>query len=81
MMRLFIISTMEKIQMSDFKLSEFKPTNDESHRELVKRQMIFSCLNCISFTAAGKCLKYKATPPPTVIVYSCGPDWEGDLPF
>jgi len=67
--------------VSDFKLTEFKPGHDAFFREMVDRQLISSCINCISFTNQGKCLIYNATPPPAVIVFSCGPQWEGDLPF
>lgn len=68
--------------MSKFTLDQFKPGHDEFHRELIKRQLIFSCVNCISFLPKDNtCLKYKAKPPPTVIVFSCGEGWEGDLPF
>jgi hypothetical protein len=64
-----------------FKLEEFKPGHDAFFRELVERQLVASCINCISFTNQGNCLKFKTAPPPKVIVFSCGPNWEGDLPF
>lgn len=64
-----------------FKMSEYKPGHAAFYKELVERQLVSSCINCINFTKQGKCLLWKATPPPETIVFSCGIAWEGDLPF
>lgn len=58
------------------------------HRDLIARQVFRSCLNCLNFQPANpkrdakeSCLLYKAMPPAEVVVFSCGPGWEADIPF
>ena len=66
---------------------------DKLHRRLVDHQLVRSCLNCRHFGSNDNlgpgdphgtpeiCGIYKARPPAEVIVYSCGPSWESDIPF
>lgn len=58
------------------------------HKDLILHQKFQSCLNCAHWQPAPKgtaqgevCLLYKARPPAETVVYSCGPGWEGDIPF
>ena len=66
------------------------PKGTTMHRELVKLQLgvqkgslshatWHSCVNCDFFTSAG-CRKFKAMPPPEVIVVGCE-EWEDNIPF
>lgn len=49
---------------------------------LLNSNAIQSCLNCISWDKEkDQCDEYKAKPPAQIIVYSCGPGWEADIPF
>ena len=73
----------EELNM-EFKLTQHQMNHEDFFREMVRRQIFSSCVNCIDFNSKdpkASCLKYKATPPPEVIVFSCGAGWEGDLPF
>lgn len=39
------------------------------------------CMNCLYWDKTNaKCDKYKAVPPPHIIIHSC-PEWEDDIPF
>ena len=62
-------------------------------REMVKRGVLTTCLNCESWWSGAinpagpgasqkpaQCLKFNALPPPEVLVYGC-PDWEQLMPF
>ncbi len=49
---------------------------------LLASDIIHSCINCGNWNPHdNKCFKWKQTPPANVIVYSCGNDWEPDIPF
>ena len=50
-----------------------------THKMLVERVLVKSCLNCDKW-AEDKCKLASATPPPEVIVYGC-PAWIMDVPF
>ena len=52
------------------------------HEHLIRMGYVKSCLNCDHWDheAGTQCLKYKAVPPPKVIVYGC-PDWTEHIPF
>jgi hypothetical protein len=51
-------------------------------RDFIKFQSLHSCLNCMNFVERlNKCEKFNATPPAETIVFSCGADWEDDIPF
>jgi len=55
---------------------------DQMHKRMIEAQMFRSCLNCIQFdTKTEQCLMFKVRPPAEVILYSCGPTWEADVPF
>ena len=51
--------------------------------KLLDKEVIRSCWNCGNFDpSVDKCNKWKMTPPPKVIVFSCGKDgWIQDIPF
>jgi hypothetical protein len=49
------------------------------HQDLVKRQVIMSCLNCDEWTGIS-CSKYRMMPPPEVLVFACE-NWCPDIPF
>lgn len=68
----------------EYSLTQHQTNHEDFFREMIKRQVFSSCINCINHSGKdpkASCLKYKTTPPPEVIVYSCGANWEGDLPF
>ncbi len=69
----------------EYKLTQHQPNHDAFYREMIARQVFSSCINCINFSKPKDkpaiCLLYKVTPPPEVIVFSCGAAYEGDLPF
>lgn len=51
-------------------------------KELLNAGTLHSCLNCENWLVlSGKCEKFGATPPAEVIVFSCGNDWEFNIPF
>lgn len=78
-----IFKATEELNM-EFKLTQHQMNHEDFFREMIKRQVFSSCINCIEYNARhpeASCMKYKATPPPEVIVYSCGASWEGDVPF
>lgn len=52
------------------------------HQEFLDRQVLRSCLNCDSFRQETEtCALFKARPPARVIVFSCGDQWLGEIPF
>lgn len=52
------------------------------HQELLDRQVLQSCLNCESFRPETEtCALFKVRPPARVIVFSCGDQWRGEIPF
>lgn len=59
------------------------------HRDLIDQALFRSCLNCLHFAQpvpgmggpSETCALYKTRPPASVIVFSCGPAWEADVPF
>jgi len=56
---------------------------------LIGAQRMRSCANCLYannniYTKepdAFKCTKFGVVPPINVILFSCGKEWEGDIPF
>ena len=52
-------------------------------QDLLSYDLIHSCLNCGHHLESGNftCQKFKVTPPPRVIFFSCGKDWEDIIPF
>lgn len=53
-----------------------------THREMLDRQIFRSCLNCESWDDKTEtCLLFKTKPPARVIVFSCGEQWLGEIPF
>ncbi len=52
------------------------------HQELLDRQILQSCFNCDSFRhETMTCTLFKVRPPARVIVFSCGDQWRGEIPF
>ena len=52
------------------------------HQEMLNRQVFRSCLNCESWDGKTEiCLHFKTKPPAQVIVFSCGEQWLGEIPF
>lgn len=52
------------------------------HQEFLDRQVLRSCLNCESFRPETEtCSLFKMKPPARVIVFSCGDQWLGEIPF
>jgi hypothetical protein len=52
------------------------------HQELLDRQVLQSCLNCDFFCHESEtCALFKMKPPARVIVFSCGDQWLGEIPF
>lgn len=49
---------------------------------LLSSHAIQGCLNCECWDLKKDlCLKFNAKPPAQTIVYSCGKDWQFDVPF
>ena len=50
--------------------------------KLLEHDMLHSCVNCENFNfKTDTCDKFKMKPPTDIIVFSCGPDWTGGIPF
>ena len=50
--------------------------------KLLEHDLQHSCVNCCHFDFnADKCDKFNMKPPTDIIVFSCGPDWVGNIPF
>ena len=50
--------------------------------EAIRRGNFHSCINCVHWSLNNdNCDKYRMRPPAKVIVYSCGKDWEDEIPF
>lgn len=59
----------------------FKIKVSEVFRELIDRQQVVTCINCIQWNDHDeKCTLAKIRPPARVIVFGC-PAWEEDIPF
>lgn len=56
---------------------------DEMHHAMIDKMLVQSCLNCENWNdVTNLCKRWKALPPPNVIVYSCGDaGWFPILPF
>ncbi len=53
-----------------------------THQEMLDRQVLHSCLNCESWHDKTEiCVLFKMKPPARVIVFSCGEQWLGEIPF
>ena len=51
------------------------------HQQLIKQQVVHSCLNCLEFDDETEhCTVVNVTPPAKVLVYGC-PKWTPDIPF
>ena len=68
------------------RLREVEKRKVEEHEAIKKHQDLLmrthtwrTCLNCDNWSQ-NKCIKFKAVPPPHVIVNGCK-DWEDDIPF
>ena len=52
------------------------------HKEFLDRQALQSCLNCEEWNDKTEtCELFKMKPPARVIVFSCGAQWLGKIPF
>jgi len=58
-------------------------SRDLLHKELIQLQIVKSCLNCEHFVDdSGECAQFQyVKPPPKVVVFSCGKNWENRCPF
>jgi hypothetical protein len=64
------------------KLKQITNASIIMHREMIDRQMLQSCINCESWDSKIEtCLHFKMKPPAKVIVFSCGEQWLGEIPF
>ena len=55
---------------------------DELHRCLVNHYIVQSCVNCAKFNPELEiCKMVNQRPPARIIVFSCGEQWEIDIPF
>lgn len=55
---------------------------DSLHREMLDKQLFRSCWNCDSMDKKTEtCRFFQARPPLQVILFSCGKDWVGEIPF
>ncbi len=51
-------------------------------QELLDNDVLHSCLNCEYWIEKDdKCERYNLTPPPKIIVFSCGEGWTYRIPF
>lgn len=52
------------------------------HQEMLDRQVFRSCLNCDAWNDKTEtCVLFKMNPPAHIIVFSCGKQWLGKIPF
>lgn len=52
------------------------------HQEMLDRQVFRSCLNCDAWNEKTEsCSLFNIKPPARVIVFSCGEQWLGEIPF
>lgn len=64
------------------KLRQIAAAEKVMHQEFLDRQVLRSCLNCESFQEKTEtCIHFKIKPPARVIVFSCGDQWIGEIPF
>lgn len=53
-----------------------------THQEMLDRQIFRSCLNCEEWNKKTEtCSLFNTKPPARVIVFSCGEQWLGEIPF
>jgi hypothetical protein len=63
-------------------MTKLAETRDLLHADLIRNQIVRSCLNCECFDKQkGECLEFKMRPPAEVIVFSCKENWIGETPF
>lgn len=63
-------------------MTKLAETRDLLHAELIRNQIVRSCLNCECFDKKqDKCLHFDLKPPAHVIVFSCVTEWIGEIPF
>ena len=61
--------------------SNLAETRDLLHRELIRTDVVTSCLNCECFDKkTEQCLEFNQRPPAEVIVFGC-PEWIQAIPF
>lgn len=64
------------------KLKQIAAAQAIMHKELLDRQVLQSCLNCEAWDPKTEtCKLFKMKPPARVIVFSCGEQWLGEIPF
>lgn len=64
------------------KLRQIASAQAIMHQEFLDRQVLQSCLNCESWDDDKEtCMLFKERPPARVIVFSCGDQWLGEIPF
>lgn len=70
-----------KIPMNSKTLERLEATT-KVVEAMVSRGDLRCCLSCIHFEArTNQCSKYRVIPPAKVIMFSCGKEWEDDIPF
>ena len=51
-------------------------------KDALARGTFHSCVSCMHYNhKVETCFKWQMKPPAKVIVFSCGKDWEDDIPF
>ena len=65
---------MNKLELEKIHLKQ------QLHQELIKYDVVISCLNCYYRTDVETCAKYNCKPPDKVLVYGCD-EWLVDIPF
>ncbi len=63
------------------KLKQIANAQTIMHQEFLDRNVLRSCLNCEAWDGEETCTLFKARPPARVIVFSCGEQWLGQIPF
>lgn len=63
------------------KLKQIAAAQAITHQEFLDRQVLRSCLNCEAWDGKETCTLFKTRPPARVIVFSCGDQWLGEIPF